>query len=220
MRKFSFRDKVLATLGSLIIGIIGGIILLRFDPPLREFFFPHERKLTYSLMVQKMRDGQPFGEPYRSTGQEIFENGYEFKFSLLAPNERGYFYLFNEGYADDGRVYFNILYPTPLRNSGSAEVDANQRVESGISEFAGKPDTEKVWIIWTKELLPQLEAAKAAAYAAEGKVKDPSHAHMLREFLQEQQNRKPEVVKELASKQTAIVGKGDTVVHLQYLEHR
>lgn len=220
MPKFSLREKVLAAIGSLIIGILGGIILLRFDPPLREYFFPPKRKLTYYLMVQKMRDGKPYQEPYQSTGQEIFENGYEFKLSLLTPEERGYFYLFNEGYSEDGQVYFDILYPTPQRSSASAEVAANQRVETGLNEFSGKPDTEKLWIIWTKELLPQLEAVKAAAYANEGRVRDSLKEHQLREFLQGQQANKPEVVKELASKQTTIVGTGNVIVHLQHLEHR
>jgi hypothetical protein len=210
----------MAALGSLLIGIVGGIILLRFDPSLREYFFPPKRKLSYHLLVQKMRDGKPYQEPYQSSGQEIFESGYEFRLSLLTPEERGYFYLFDEGYSDDGRVYFNILYPTPLRNNGSAEVAANQRVETGVNEFSGKPDTEKVWIIWTKDLSPQLEAAKAAAYAAEGRVTSPAEERQLREFLQAQQTGKPEVVKELASKQTTIVGTGNVIVHLQHLEHR
>jgi hypothetical protein len=220
MSKLKLWEKVLGALGALIIGIIGGVILLRLDPPLREYFFPPKRKLTYYLLVQKMRDGKPYQEPFQSSGQEIFENGYEFKLSLLTPEERGYVYLFNEGYSADGQNYFDILYPTPLRNNGSAEVAANQHVETGINEFSGKPDTEKLWIIWTKELLPQLETAKAAAYAAEGRVTKPLEEYQLREFLQTQQGSKPEVVKELASKQTTIVGTGNVVVYLQHLEHR
>lgn len=220
MPKFSLREKVLSAIGALIIGILGGIILLRLDPPLRGYFFPPKRKLTFSLLVQKMRDGKPYQEPYQSSGQEIFENGYEFKLSLLTPEERGYFYLFDEGYSEDGHVYFNILYPTPLRNNGSAEVAANQHVETGVNEFSGKPDTEKVWVIWTKDVVPQLEAAKEAAYAAEGRVKDPLEASSLRQFLQGQQDAKPEIVQERASRQTTIVGTGNVVVFLQNLEHR
>src|SRR5262249_22584568 len=36
-----------------------------------------EEKLSYFLLVQKMRNGKPFEEPFKSSGREIFESGYK-----------------------------------------------------------------------------------------------------------------------------------------------
>jgi serine/threonine protein kinase len=175
--------------------------------------------LTYYLTVQKMRDGQPYQQPFRSSGQEIFESGYKFKFNLLSA-DAGHLYLFNEGAAGDGKTYFNILYPTPKRNEGSSLIKANQQIATADNDFGGKPDTEKFWIIWTKEELPELEAARTAAFSGSGKIKDPSEDQRLRAFLQEKSTYKPEVQKDVNGKQTVIMAKGDVVVSLLYLEHR
>jgi serine/threonine protein kinase len=178
-----------------------------------------EMSISYYLTVQKTRDGKPYQEPFKSSGQEIFESGYKFKFNLISP-EPGYLYLFNEGAADDGKVYFNILYPTPKRNNGSAQVTANQQVVTGENAFGGKPDTEKFWIVWTKEQLPLLETAKTAAFTNAGKIRDTSEEQRLRAFLQEYSVNKPEVIKDVESKQTIIKGRGTVIVDLLLLEHR
>lgn len=175
--------------------------------------------LTYYLTVQKMRNGQPYQQPFRSSGQEVFESGYKFKFNLIS-GEAGHLYLFNEGSANDGKVYFNILYPTPKRNEGSSLIEANQHIITADNDFGGKPDTEKFWIIWTKDELPELEAARVAAFSGSGKMRDPLEEQRLRAFLQERSNYKPEVQKDVNGKQTVIMAKGDVVVSLLYLEHR
>jgi hypothetical protein len=166
-----------------------------------------------------MRDDKPYQEPFQSAGQEIFENGYKFKFNLFS-SDAGYIYLFNEGAADDGKVYFNILYPTPKRNNGSAGIAANQQIVTGENAFGGKPDTEKFWIIWTVEPLPQLESARTAAYASDGKIKDSSEEQSLRSFLQEHSADKTEITKDASNKQTIIKSKNNLIISLLYLEHR
>jgi serine/threonine protein kinase len=178
-----------------------------------------EVSLRYYLTVQKMRDGQPYESPFQSSGQEIFENGYKFKVNLISPRA-GYLYLFNEGAANDGRIYFNILYPNPKQNNGSAKIAANQRIETLNNTFGGQADTEKFWIIWTKESLPTLEAAREAAFSGSGKIRDEVEEQRLRAFLSEHSPTDTEVVKDIPGKQTIIKGKGDVVVSLLNLEHR
>ena len=177
-----------------------------------------ERDLRYYLLVQKIRGGHPYQEPFRSSGQEIFESDYTFTFHLSSAAD-GYFYLFSEGPADDGVVHFNILYPTPKRNNGSARVEGAQEVVTGENSFGGRPDTEKLWVVWTKDLLPKLEASKAAAFAGNGRIKDASQERDLRAFLGEHSDGS-ESVKDVPSKETIIKGVGDVIVSVQYLEHR
>src|SRR5262249_12350599 len=46
-----------------------------------------ERRISYSLTVQKMRDGREYQEPFEATGQEIFESGWKFKLNLNSPQQ-------------------------------------------------------------------------------------------------------------------------------------
>jgi hypothetical protein len=217
--RIHFKKTIHATIISIVAGLIAGVILIRFEPHLNRYFFPPSRRFTYSLSVQKMQDGKPYQDPFKSSGQEIFENGYKFKFNLMVP-EAGYFYLFNEGRADDGKSYFNILYPTPKRNGGSASVAANQLIETAENAFGGQPDTENLWIIWTKELTPQLEAAKSAAFSGTGKIREMADAERFRKFLQDYSTNAPDVLRDADGRQSTILAKGDVVVSLLYLEHR
>ncbi|HZG54414.1 MAG TPA: hypothetical protein VEZ40_20100 [Pyrinomonadaceae bacterium] len=213
------KKTALGLIGGVITSLIAGVIMIRFDPNVREYFFPPERRLVYSLTVQKIRDGKPYQDPFQSAGQEVFENGYMFRFNMFS-SEAGYLYLFNEGKAADGKIYFNILYPTPKRNNGSAHIATGQQVITEENTFGGKPDTEKLWITWTREPHPRLEAAKTSAFANDGKIKDSQVEQNLHSFLQEHSAAAHEVVKDIPNKQTVIIGRGQTVVSLLYLEHR
>ena len=66
-----------------------------------------------------MRDGKEYQEPFESSGQEIFENGYKFQMRFTPP-DNGYFYVFAEGLNANGEKVFNMIFPTPLKNDGKA----------------------------------------------------------------------------------------------------
>src|SRR5258706_4960476 len=120
---------------------------------------PSQSTLTYWLTVQKMRDGKPFEDPFRSSGQEIFENGYGFRLNVASPRP-GYLYVFNEGATASGDMSFTIIYPTPKTNGGSAQIAGNPPIETNWNRFSGQPGAEEVWIIWAASPVPELEAAK------------------------------------------------------------
>jgi serine/threonine protein kinase len=80
------------------------------------------REISYYLSVQKMRDGKPYEEPFRSSGREIFESGYKFK-TVLKSDADGYLYLFNEGKNKKGEIEYYLLHPI-LRQKESAQVKA------------------------------------------------------------------------------------------------
>jgi len=181
---------------------------------------PGRSGLTYWLTVQKMRDGKPYEDPFRSSGQEIFENGYRFRLNVASPRP-GYLYVFNEGATASGDMSFTILYPTPRTNGGSAKIEGNPPIETNWNRFGGQAGTEEFWMIWSAEPVPELEAAKETAFANEkGKVTNAALLKSVREFLMKHSDPKPEVVKDKLRQQTIVRGPGDPLIQLVELEHR
>ena len=176
-------------------------------------------EISYHLLVQKMRGGKLFEEPFKSSGQEIFENGYKFKL-IFQSDADGFFYIFSESKDADGKTFYNILYPTPKTNNGSAEVRARQTIETGQNTFGGESTTEIVWLIWTKDKTDDLESARTSAFAAQGAVKDEKNVRLLSDFVQEYGQEKPETSKDTANRQTIVKGKSDVIVQKIELEHR
>lgn len=180
---------------------------------------PALREINYFLNVQKMRDGKPFEEPFKSSGQEVFENGYKFKLNFQADTD-GFLYVFNEDKDANGSVIYNILYPTPKTNNGSAEITSKEQIETSNNTFSGSRGTEIVWLIWTKEKSDDVETARQAAFDTNGTVKDEKNARQLTDFLQKYKNEKNETTKDTANQQTVVKGKGETIVQKIELEHR
>lgn len=178
-----------------------------------------ERTLTYTLKVQKMRDGKPYKDPFTSSGQEVFEDDYKFQLQATT-SDPGFLYLFNEGKNDKGDTIFNLLYPTPQQKDGLAAVSAGGRIETPWNTFGGKTGTENVWLIWAKDNPSQLEVARTAAFAASGIVEDAGAANDLKTFLGDQSGNRPTVTKDTEAQRTIIKGKGNVVAYLLQLEHR
>ncbi len=177
--------------------------------------------LTYSLTVQKMRGGKPYQEPFQSSGQEIFENGYKFRLNV-SGTESGYLYVFNEGVEDNStRKSFNIIYPTPAINQGSPKLDSNSALQTNWNTFAGQAGTELFWMVWSASPITELEAAKEAAFKdSEGSIKDGPVMENLQQFLARYSQSKPEIFKDTARRQTTVTTQGDVLVKLLELEHR
>lgn len=176
------------------------------------------RNVDYSLLVQKMRDGKKFQEPFESSGQEIFENGYQFEMNFT-PSEKGFLYIFAEGLDDKNEKVFNIIFPTPIRNGGIADVSANQKYQTGWNEFGGKAGTENFWVIWSKEKNETAEKSRENAFANGGKLTDKDLNAKLKDFLEKGKNSKS-AQKDTEKKLSKIEFEGNSVVHLIQLEHR
>lgn len=176
------------------------------------------RELTYFLNVQKMRGDKPFEQPFRSSGQEIFENGYKFKMVFQSDAE-GFVYLYSEDKDDRGKTIYYILYPSSKNNNGSAQVLAKQQIETPFNRFGGNPGTEVMWLIWTANKMDVLEAIKQSAYP-QIKIENEKDVRQLTDFLQKYKDRKNEVEKDTSNRQTVINGNGDVIVQRIELEHR
>lgn len=179
------------------------------------------RSVTYSLTVQKMRDGKPYQEPFQSSGQEIFESGYKFRLNVSSP-ESGYMYVFNESIDEKTKQSsFNIIYPTPKTNEGSARLDSNAVLQTNWNTFAGQAGTELFWMIWSASPVTALETAKDAAFKdPEGAINEVTIKDNLKQFLFRYSERKPETTKDTARRQTTVSTAGDVLVKLVELEHR
>jgi serine/threonine protein kinase len=129
-------------------------------------YWPHvtepSRSFSYFLMVQKMRDGQPYKEPYKSHGEnEIFENGDKFQLTVSTPVP-AYLYIFNEG-PPGPNDSFTMIYPNQAINKGSPSLGANQSVQSNWITFSGPTGAQNVWIVWSTAPVGELEALTSEA---------------------------------------------------------
>ncbi|MBK8150066.1 MAG: serine/threonine protein kinase [Acidobacteria bacterium] len=177
------------------------------------------RELKYFLNVQKMRDNKPFGEPFRSSGQEIFENGYKFRLNIES-GAGGFLYAYAEDRDADGRTIYNVLYPTPKANDGSAAVNSGKNSESGWNTFSGTAGTEIVWIIWTAKEDADLETARRSGFSNAGRVSDASLVAKLKSFIEKNDAQKANGAKDAEKQLTVVNGSGDIVLHRIALEHR
>jgi serine/threonine protein kinase len=179
---------------------------------------PREQALTYSLTVQKMRDGKPYQAEFESSGQEIYENGWRFRMNLATPQE-GYLYLLNEGPAGNA-VTYNMLFPETKTNNGSSKVTADQKLQTAWMRFDDHQGTEKFWIIFSPTPVKELDAVTNKVNDTEqGEIKDSAQSRAVRDFLQQHSLSAPEVTKDSARKLTTVKGKGDVLVNSIELEH-
>ncbi len=217
--------KIAGALAFIAILLAGGLILIK-----RQSLFGNkpntgggnmaQRSLAYWLTVQKMRDGKPYQEPFQSSGQEVFENGYKFRLNMSSP-QAGYLYVFNEGAPERDNTSFTVIYPTPLTNNGSAKLDANQTIQTNWNTFAGQTGTEQFWVIWSAAAVSQLEAARDDAFKSkEGAVTDAAMVRNVKEFLTKHSDPKPETTKDTLKQQTDVRASGELLVKLVELEHR
>lgn len=177
-----------------------------------------ERRLSYSMLVQKMRDGKPYQEPFRATGREIFENGWKVKFDFSLPQE-GSLYLLNDGPGPNGMPQLALVFPTPSVNNGSAQVMAYQNVQSGWLVFNDSPGKEKFWIVWAEKPVPELEqAVSQVARTKDAVIAEPKLDAAIRSDLGKASPVQLSVDQD--SKVNTVSGRGGLVVSGLELEHR
>jgi serine/threonine protein kinase len=177
-----------------------------------------KRELYYHLNVQKMRDGKPFEQPFKSSGQEALESGYKFSMAF-EPQADGFLWVFNEGVDAQGKRGYFLLFPTPRSNQGSSQVTSGQLIETSQNTLSGKKGTEIMWMIWTKERNDDLDAVTREAFERQGVVSD-SNAPALQNVLNKYEQAKPESSKDTANQRTVVRADGDIIVHRFEIEHR
>jgi serine/threonine protein kinase len=182
-----------------------------------------ERSLTYWMLVQKYRGGKPFQDPFRLGGEINFEKDYRVRLNLRSP-QNGHLYILNEGPAESGQPSpFMILFPSPTANSGKSLLSAGQPVqipERSWFQFDAEQGTEKIWLVWSADSIPALEAVKGFANPRDrGLISDTKLNDAVRDFLQAHQSPRAAAERDEDRKEVVLKSKGAILTHLLRLEH-
>lgn len=178
-----------------------------------------DRSLTYWLTIQKMLKNKPLGAPIQSAGDISFGNGWRFQFNLQ-PTQSGALYLLNVGPGKDGGEEYNILYPLP--GAGRPNLVANQTVQSDWYRFVEQTGVEKVWLIWSTQPVPELDAIFSDAARNQkdpGVIANPDQIVRIKSYLKKYETSRPEITADKSRKLTSVKGQGDILVCLIELSH-
>jgi len=178
------------------------------------------RSFTYWLIVQKMRDGKDYHDPYKSNGEETFESGDKFRLTVSSPDP-GYLYVINEGPPEPNNTSFKMIYPSQATNNGSATLGADQPVQSDWIIFRGPAGAENFWIVWSASPVSQLESAKREAFKhSKGGLTDHTLV-TVKEYLKKKQSETKVRTTRYKASQTAVVrGTSDMLLTLAQFKHR
>ncbi len=184
---------------------------------------PVERQLNYWMMVQKYRDGKPYMEPFRLAREINFEKDYRVRLNVSSP-QAGYLYILNEGpAATDSAPSLVILFPSPTANGASSFLAENEPIQvpqQGWFQFDQEQGTEKLWLVFSANTEPVLEAVKGFANAKDrGAINDLALGRRVREFLKTRLATMTTLENNDGRKQTTIKAQGDLLVQLINLEH-
>lgn len=187
-----------------------------------------EQSLTYRLTVQRMSNEKPRGEPIQAAGDLLFETGWKFRLNLT-PMQSGALYLLNLGPGKNRADEYNILFPLPpdktlLPPDGKldARLAANQTMQlplTGWYLFVDETGAEKLWIIWSTQPIPQLDAIFSDAARNKGVIANADQIAQIESYFKRYESARPEVIHDKGKKLTSVRGWGDVVVSLVELSH-
>lgn len=207
------RAALVITIG---IMIIIGVRKIIYPPPPPE----PNRSFTYYLMVQRMRDGQPYGEPYKSHGEEPYSTGDRFQVTVSTPVP-AYLYIFREGPPEDKETGFKLLYPRRTTNNGSASLGANQPVQTDWYSFEGLAAAENFWFVWSTSPVGELDAAISEALKHPKALLTDQTLIAVRQFLTTKEAEIDAKTYNYKDPQDAVVrGRHDLLVTLAQFRHR
>jgi hypothetical protein len=180
-----------------------------------------ERILTYWITVQKYRNGRPFQNPFTQPGEMIFEADYRIRVNVRSP-QSGHLYILNEGPPEGSApVEFVMLFPSPTANAGSSRVAADQVVqipEKSWFQFDAQQGTEKLWLVFSEEAVPEFENLKEFVNErSRGLITNSTRNKAVQDFLTTHSAPKPAHEKD--DKQTTLKSAGKVLVYAINLEH-
>ena len=146
-----------------------------------------ERTVTYWITVQKFRDDKPYQDPFYLKGEINFEANYRIRLNVRSDRP-GYLYVLNEGPTDrTNELQYVTLFPSWTANSGSEVLPADRTVlipEKSWFRFDDEQGVETVWLIFSEQLIPELDGIKAfASDRSKGLITDATLNHSVNGFL-------------------------------------
>ncbi|HXI90655.1 MAG TPA: protein kinase [Blastocatellia bacterium] len=226
LRKPRLARAVIGVLLVVLIGIVGVKMWLPSAPPRSDVPPPAavERALNYWVTVQKYRDGKPYRDPFKLPGEILFEKDDQVRLHVGSPQD-GHLYIFNEGPPINGEAPpLNVLFPSPTANNGLSMVSSGEAIDipkQSWFRLDQEEGTEKLWLVWSVQAIPDFEATKQFANEKDrGVINSPGLDRSVKDFLSKTRSgSKPTVEKDDASKETRVKANGDIVVHVLALEH-
>jgi serine/threonine protein kinase len=216
-------------LGTLAILLAGMVVISNYYKfavprwPTEHKSEPSQSTLSYYIITQNYREGRPSGEPYRVSEHHVFEanSGIHLIFS---SQQLGYLYILNEGPSStDEQPVINTLFPSPSANAGSAQIIPARELtipEGGPLIFDTHRGAEKLWLVWSKESLAELEALKVwVNFKDHGRIGNKLQAQHLQSFLAKSLSFSIESSQDDKNQATTLRGSGDILVHLVRLDH-
>jgi serine/threonine protein kinase len=151
------------------------------------------RALTYWITVRQRRDGKQ--KVYTVAGEINFELKDEIRLNVRSP-AAGHLYVLNEGPGNGSAIpEFVVLFPSPTANEGSSQLQVNSELQIPATSwftFDQEQGVERVWLIFSKDALPEFEALKQFASAQTGGlITDPAQNKLVQEFLSTHSTDKP-----------------------------
>jgi serine/threonine protein kinase len=232
LRQKLLKRVVLAAISVFIlITITLAIIFPRFSTQIAEAISPSiteppvvtpaiERSLSYSVRVQKYRNGQPFEPPFQLAGADIvFEKDYRLKLNFNSQ-QPGYFYVLNEPPVEGGSTPDLIVLHASTKSSDTT-VPLNLEFPQDMwLKFDRKRGTEKIWLVWSAQKVAVFESVKGLDNPQDdGRIKDPNQAKAVYVFLNEHSESRPVTAEDKEKKVTHITAKGELLVYPLELQH-
>ena len=178
-----------------------------------------ERTLTYWITVQKFKDGKPYQNPFPLAGEINFEPTYQIRVNVRSP-QAGHLYILNEG-PGSTQPEFVILFPSTTANEASSLLPAGQVVqipEKSWFQFDRQQGTEKLWLVFSADPVPELESAKQYANRqAKGLIPGAAENKSVQNFLATHSTSKPD--SERGETLTTLKTASNLLVYALRLEH-
>jgi serine/threonine protein kinase len=184
-----------------------------------------ELTLNFGLTVQRYRNGKLYKEPFEWAGAEAvyLDEGDHVRLRFSSP-QAGYLYLVNEGpQLVNGLPDYNLLFPDPRVNGSVALIKENHLLQIPGTDLPGllldtQTGTEKIWLIWSTQQLNELENVRPRLVQTSA-IQNQDDIRAVQQFLTTHTTSKPELVRDEASKQAQLKGRGPVLVTRLTFEH-
>jgi hypothetical protein len=136
--------------------------------------------------------------------------------------QTGHLYVLSEGPpAQSAQTQYVALFPSSTANKGASLIPADQVVkipEQSWFQFDQEQGTERVWLVFSNDAIPELEAVKEfAGTRTGGLITDPARNQAVQNFLNTNSAQKAEAEK--GNTETTVKSPGKLLVYPVKLEH-
>jgi class 3 adenylate cyclase len=182
-----------------------------------------QRTIRYYILVQKYRGGKPYQDPFRLSGERVFEADYRIRL-VVANSEPGHLYVLNEGpKSTSAQPDLNTLFPSPTTQEGSSWLQPGQQIDipqGGYFVFDKQSGTEKLWLIWSRAAIPELEALKKWANPTDrGAMRDVGQAREIDALLNKYAVHQASAAVDQQNRMTVLAAAGELLARRLDLDH-